>query len=335
MKGNAHRTPWVCQRMIQCVFILCLAVFLTALTRVPARGDAAGPDPGIRFPAPASEMAQVITDWLERQGLTVHRDSPAIGHFHLSADRPREHWYVTIHPQSALASTVTVVYDGPRPSVAACQELREYVEGYLRNPLSAFLPPPYRQPQHIPTPVLEKFEAVVCIRTRSTQEAVQFSGVVVDPDGLVLCTAHHLKDHQQVMVTFHDGTERPGTITRRDPHRDLALVSCAASNLFFVPISNGRALLGMGERVFSIGCPNNRGGTLSVGIINSPPRRMGDLPLWQVDMPTYPGSSGSPVFDVQGRLVAMVKGRYRGTATIGFLTPMETILLFLKDNIGS
>ena len=43
----------------------------------------------------------------------------------------------------------------------------------------------------------------------------------------------------------------------------------------------------------------------------------------------YPGSSGSPVFDNQGRLVGMVKGRYRGTTTVGFVTPLETIVAFL------
>jgi serine protease Do len=41
------------------------------------------------------------------------------------------------------------------------------------------------------------------------------------------------------------------------------------------------------------------------------------------------GSSGSPFFDAQGRLAAVVKGRYRGTDSIGFLIPFETLLRFL------
>ena len=35
-----------------------------------------------------------------------------------------------------------------------------------------------------------------------------------------------------------------------------------------------------------------------------------------------------------GRMVAMVKGRYRGNASVGFLTPMETIIAFLLDQKG-
>jgi serine protease Do len=49
-------------------------------------------------------------------------------------------------------------------------------------------------------------------------------------------------------------------------------------------------------------------------------------------MKIYPGSSGSPVFDVQGNLVAVVKGRYRGSESIGFLIALETLLDFIREN---
>jgi serine protease Do len=54
------------------------------------------------------------------------------------------------------------------------------------------------------------------------------------------------------------------------------------------------------------------------------------LPLWQARIHIDPGSSGSPVFDGHGRLTAIVKGRYRGTNSIGFLIPFETLLHFLE-----
>ena len=54
------------------------------------------------------------------------------------------------------------------------------------------------------------------------------------------------------------------------------------------------------------------------------------MPLWQVRMKINHGSSGSPVFDSQGRLAAIVKGRFRGTESIGFLIPFESILQFLE-----
>jgi serine protease Do len=48
-------------------------------------------------------------------------------------------------------------------------------------------------------------------------------------------------------------------------------------------------------------------------------------------METPPGSSGSPVFDREGKMVAMIKGRYRGTHSTGFLIPLETVVKFLNE----
>ena len=166
------------------------------------------------------------------------------------------------------------------------------------------------------------------------EREVQFSGFVVDPAGLVLCTAHDLTHHQQVTVTFADAVSVPGTVARLDLDRDLALVECSAGARAFVSIYSGHNLLGIGERVFSIGCPNNPRGILLPGTLNGPPRLVNDQRLWQAEMNIHPGSSGSPVFDAQGQLVAMVKGRYRGTSTVGFLRPLETIIAFLLNQSG-
>jgi serine protease Do len=58
---------------------------------------------------------------------------------------------------------------------------------------------------------------------------------------------------------------------------------------------------------------------------------MNNAPLLQVIMKTLPGGSGSPVFDGEGKLVAMVKGRYRGTDIVGFLTPLDIMRQFLDE----
>lgn len=286
-----------------------------------------------RFPAPASEVAEIITNWLNGQGYTVRRDAPRPGHVRLLAWRLEERLEITVRPQSALASTVTVSGSGTAPPPDSCRQLREYVIGDLTGG-RAPAPPPAKEHQRrlAPTEVLNQSDAVVCIHARSRQREVQFSGFVVDPEGLVLCTAHDLTDHQGVTVTYYDGTRVSGTIVRLDFERDLALVACDPGGGGFVSLTTARNLLGMGECVFSIGCPNSLSGTLATGTVSGPPRRVGNQPLWQVDMAIYPGSSGSPVFDERGRLVAMVKGRYRGTSTVGFLTPLETIIAFLLND---
>lgn len=314
---------------------LIVAAYLLALILAGVNGALGGtvcPDTENRFAAPASEVVEIISGWLTDQGYMVRRDFPRPGTIHVAAWNSREEWEITVRPQSALASVATMVHEGPAPSLQACRRLREYIDGYLLGTAPQPSPRAGSRYQPIPTVVLDRIETVVCIRGRSRQQEIQFSGFVVDSGGLVLCTAHDLSGHQRVTVTFYDGTSVPGIVARLDLRRDLALVEYSASPQAYVSLSAGRNLLGIGESVFSIGCPNNLRGTLVAGAISGPPRLVGDQPLWQVNMDIHPGSSGSPVFDSRGQLVAMVKGRYRGTSTVGFLTPLETIIAFLLDD---
>ena len=315
--------------MIRLILVCQLA--LLAWGAGAALGSSACPNMQTPFPAPASEVVEVIAGWFSSQGYTIRRDSPRPGVVHLTAWNARDDWEITVRPQSALASVAAVVHDNAAGGGPTCERLRAYIDGYLLGTAPG-LPAAANRPQEVPTAVLDHMEAVVCIRTHSGDRNVQFSGFMVDPAGLVLATAHDLAGHQRVTLTFNDGTSSPGEVVRLDHLRDLALIECLAGEWGFVPLSTGRNLLGMGESVFSIGCPNNLRGTLATGTINGPPRRVNEQPYWQVNMDIFPGSSGSPVFDVQGRLVAMVKGRYRGTSTVGFLIPLETIYAFLLNH---
>lgn len=308
-------------------------VFYAAIGVAPANGETDCATLADRFAAPASEVAAIIADWLDARGYTVRREAPRPGTVHLIARRQSVRLEITVRPQSALAAVVSIHDNGAAPP-GTCSRLKRHVDSELSTGKSQVSPPAVRHaPQTAPTAVLDQFGAVVCIHARSAGQEVQFSGFVVDPAGLVLCTAHDLTDHQKVMVTFYDGTHVGGNIVRLDRIRDLALVVCERGSTEYVSLTSARNLLGMGESVFSIGCPNSLGGTLAAGTVSGPPRRVGDQPLWQVEMAIYPGSSGSPVFDEQGRLVAMVKGRYRGTSTVGFLTPLETIIAFLLEDV--
>lgn len=316
--------------MIRVILAFHLAL-LASGTGLAARG-AVCPDMERPFAAPASEVVEVIAEWFGNRGYTIHKDTPRPGVVHLKAWNARDDWQITVRPRSALAAAATVVHVNGADGGPTCRQLREYVDGYLLAASPALPTVAANRPRTVPTAVLDHMEAAVCIRARSEKSSIQCSGFIVDPAGLVLCTAHDLTGHQRVTLTFNDGTSAPGEVTRLDLRRDLALVECLAGDFGFVPLSSGRNLLGMGESVFSIGCPNNLRGTLTSGTVNGPPRRVADQPYWQVNMDIFPGSSGSPVFDASGRLVAVVKGRYRGTSTVGFLIPLETVYAFLLNS---
>jgi serine protease Do len=182
----------------------------------------------------------------------------------------------------------------------------------------------------IPKPVRSLHRAVVCVYAIGKNQEIQLTGFAVDSRGFIVCTGHDLRSAQMVSLLLSDGREIEGVVVKIDPVRDLALLQASTALDAVIPLRNGRFMLSNGDRLFAITCPFGGMANIEPGFLDGPPRRVAGLPLWQVQMHIDPGSSGSPVFDRQGRLVAIVKGRYRGTDSIGFLIPFETLLHFLE-----
>lgn len=283
-------------------------------------------------PLPVFELEKVITSWLEHSGYEVSRAPLQMGKVQLKAVKEKKAWQIFLAPHSALATEVQAKCTAEgKPDEAQLKRLWDHIEGYLSGNSKANSVQTEAPRQFIPTAVLSQIESVVCLRAKYENDDMQFSGFIVDEDGLIISTAHGLKGIEQLTVILSDGRQFKGDLIKMDLRRDLAFVDIKGKFDSYIHVANGRNLLGMGEQLYSIGCPINLRGTVHTGIINSPPRRVNGLPLWQVDMEIHPGSSGSPVFDVQGNFVAVVKGRYRGTDSVGFLIPFETIMEFAKD----
>lgn len=278
---------------------------------------------------PINELEEVLSSWWGRAGFEVKRINPDKNTIQLHVSRGDDACRFDLSPQSALAVKIRT------SAVATTIEMSEEMERWWLY-LAAYIhaPPTETSPADptIPVSVLSKIESAVCIHISTGEEKDQFSGVIVDQAGLVISTAHGLPDNQAFMVTLYDGRELPGTLIRRDITQDLSLIQIPKSTSESISLLGGRNLLGMGERVFSIGCIGDLKGTVSGGIINAPPRKVNDQPLWQVHMEVQPGNSGSPVFDDQGNIVGIVKGRYRGTSSVGFLIPLETVIHFVKES---
>jgi serine protease Do len=302
-------------------------MLLIALITIAGHGYGATEAVEKQIPVPIGEMTDMLVKWWEDTGYQIQRTEPENGYVRFYAVKGQEACQVDLAPHSALATRVIVRFSGMAPEMRE-QQFWDHISFYLHNPTAE---EPRSSDQHIPATVLSKIESVVCINAKSDGNTVQFSGFIIDTQGLVLCTAHDLGDSQRLTVTLYDGQEIEAKLLFKDPHMDLSILQIALKTKGAIRLSEGRNLLGMGETIFTVGCPVNLRGTVYAGTINAPPRRMNDMPLWQAHMEIYHGSSGSPVFDVSGNIVAMVKGRYRGTTTTAFLIPMETIFNFIKE----
>jgi serine protease Do len=284
------------------------------------------------IPLPVHELAQVLTEWWTRDGFAVERTAPGNEVIRLRVSKGDAARLFDLSPRSAIAARIRSAPSNDAALMANAEEKWwRYLSVYIDAPISE----PAPVDRTIPTSVLSEIESGVCIHAVSDTDKENgdwFSGVIVDKAGLVISTAHGLAGDQRIVVTLYNGSKLQGKMIYRDTDQDLALIQIPEAPFEAISLTNGRNLLGMGEQVFSIGCVGDLQGTVTIGMINGPPRRVDEQPLWQVNMEIHPGNSGSPVFDQEGNLVALVKGRYRGTSTVGFLIPLETIIKFLKES---
>lgn len=281
------------------------------------------------FAMPMAELEEVVTDWLDRNGYQTYRMSPTYQKFDqtlkVAGEKAGSELYITLTPQSPLATSIDIDYENQRDAQQA-EALQHYLQGYigLPNERSQSLN------QVVPDVVGSHMRAVVCIYANKGHEDIQLSGFIIDSNGRVVCTAHDLSLRQTVSVLLYNGREVSGQVEKLDTARDLALIQTRSPLPDSVSLRNGRYLLRNGDELFTVTCPDGATNGIHQGVLDGPVRRVNGMPLWQARIHIDPGSSGSPVFDGHGRLTAIVKGRYRGTDSIGFLIPFETLLHFLE-----
>lgn len=280
------------------------------------------------FPLSMAATQQAIAQWLDLEKQSYRIIPQPGGLIHIRSPKPNEQWQIDLSPHSPLATTVTVYHDTNKDNEFKITVLLQYLGS--KNTIKSHSEE--RQPE-IPAAVLDKIGTVACIRAERLGQTYQFSGVTIDEQGLILCTAHDLKEQEEVTIVSTINTLFKGDIIKIDLTRDLALIQLQSGREQVIDIDEGRNLLGMGEKLYSIGCPVGLRGTVSPGYINGPPRMSNNLPIWQARMEIQPGSSGSPVFDSNGDFVALVKGRHRVSEEIGFLIPLEVIIDFLDEQL--
>ena len=263
---------------------------------------------------------------MHESGYEVSKSGPSTGPIQLSGIRENERWRIAMQSHSPLFSLVEVEYllNGQKNSQRV-RDLWAFLDEYVAKK------PPITESAEMEIPsFLFGIDSIVCLRAFSGSSPIQFSGSVVDKKGIILSTAHDLDNVKEINVMLFDGRNLPGRLIKRDPHRDLALIQVEFRFSSSLNLNDGRKLLKGGEKIYALTCSEGERRILS-GLIAGPMRYSEDLPLWQVEMQTPLGSSGSPVFDREGKMVAMIKGRYRGTQSIGFLIPLETVLKFLNE----
>ena len=138
------------------------------------------------------------------------------------------------------------------------------------------------------------------------------SGIVLGK-GQVLTNAHNVHG-DQVTVTFADGRTAQGSVAGHDIDGDLAVISVDTGETPALPWA-GSASLEIGNPVFALANPGGRGLRVTFGFVSSVersfrgPRGRRITGSLEHTAPLLPGSSGGPVVDADGQLLAINTSR--------------------------
>jgi serine protease Do len=138
------------------------------------------------------------------------------------------------------------------------------------------------------------------------------SGTIVSSDGSVLTAAHVVQTADRVGVELQDGRLFLARVVASSPRGDVALLKMESPPPDLVPARMGDSdSLMTGDEVLVIGAPYGLGSSLSVGHVSGrllPKQTVSGVPLEfiQTDAHISQGSSGGPMFNLQGEVVGIV-----------------------------
>jgi serine protease Do len=138
------------------------------------------------------------------------------------------------------------------------------------------------------------------------------SGIVLG-QGQVLTNAHNVRG-DQVTVTFADGRTAQGSVAGRDIDGDLAVISVDTGETPALPWADS-APAQLGQPVFALANPGGRGLRVTFGFVSGVersfrgPRGRRITGSLEHTAPLLPGSSGGPVVDADGQLLAINTSR--------------------------
>ena len=136
------------------------------------------------------------------------------------------------------------------------------------------------------------------------------SGLIITPTGFILAHYHTVSEFEVIRVRLPNGKVMKAEWMGEDRLSDIVLLKIAGDQ-HPVPRISSASALAMGQWVVAVGSPFGLQQSVSAGIVsdnNRPYPSPGDTRLVrfvQSDVVIHPGSSGGPLIDACGRVVAM------------------------------
>jgi serine protease Do len=167
----------------------------------------------------------------------------------------------------------------------------------------------------------------------TTEQRIQSSGFFVDPSGIIVTNRHVVQDASEIVVTLHDTTRLRASVLAIAAQSDLALLRVNAGKAVPTVSFGDSNRMRPGEPVFIIGNPLGLGSTVTAGIISALDRNTAESQFgsfFQIDAALNHGSSGGPVFNVDGKVIGVstalvTSGNEGGSVGLGLAIPANDV----------
>ncbi|HIJ88248.1 MAG TPA: trypsin-like peptidase domain-containing protein [Desulfuromonadales bacterium] len=275
------------------------------------------------YPLPLIEVEILLTKWLKQEKYSVSSNALSNGEIVLSATATGKVIRILMRSHSPLATDIELLEAAGIEDVAAVRSSWELSLSRVGKAESAAT---------IPERIRSLADAVVCINSPPTDERkLNFTGFLIDKSGTIVTIAHDLEKFSNFKLTFSWGDVTEGHVLKRSRDKDLSVItSYQRGYSAFFPLKEGRSKLHFGERIYMLHCNSSGDIQIQAGEVDKPRAKVNSQALLQVTLENvFLGSSGSPVVDESGRFVGVVKGRFRGMETRGFLIPFDTVSPFV------
>lgn len=186
--------------------------------------------------------------------------------------------------------------------------------------------------------------AVVTIESKSDQEGMQGSGVVIDGRGYIVTNNHVISEAAnnpsqfKTTVVFNDGKEVPANLVGRDPKTDLAVLKVDNVDNLTVARLGDSDKVRVGDEVLAAGSPLGLRSTVTHGIVSAlhrPVPLSGEgsdtdtvIDAVQTDASINHGNSGGPLIDMDSQVIGIDtagKSLSDSASGLGFAIPINEV----------
>jgi serine protease Do len=180
-------------------------------------------------------------------------------------------------------------------------------------------------------------EGVISIDTPSGKG----SGFILNTDGYAITNNHVIAGETRISATLYK--KNPGGQLQRvrvddveilatNPLMDLALIRLPKrDDLQYKPCHLSIDELSAGDGVFAVGNPLGLERSVSQGIVSTRNRNFDGLVYLQTDAAINPGTSGGPLFNLQGEVVGVTNMKATSGDNVGFAIPIRYVKDFLRN----